>query len=318
MARLERTKVSVYGPYPHRRRFRIVVVDERGKKTTCLYETEKQARQVKRSLLRAAGEAMKTLATAIDEYEEFLRNVKENKPTSVDATITRLRGFLGDLELDVHDIDEPIAQAMYDRYRTTKSERTKRAPSVDTHRNVLAEVKTFFGWLVDKRKLVDKNPFAGVEGVGRRRHGKPQLRIDESRKWLAVAVKRADTGDAGAVAAMMTLLLGVRASEVVSRVARDVDDDSPVRNESRVQPPEIVHACFHRTLEVRGSIPLGSTGKRRRLAEMRAVFVSGGRLGNGMNRFCFPSFSHGDHRTPPWSTRSTTSWRCAATASGLA
>lgn len=37
-----------------------------------------------------------------------------------------------------------MAQAMYDRYRMTKSSRTKRAPSVDTHRNVLAEtVGTF-------------------------------------------------------------------------------------------------------------------------------------------------------------------------------
>jgi hypothetical protein len=115
------------------------VVDERGKKTTCLYETEKQARQVKRSFLRAAGESATTLETAIDSYEEFLRNVKQNKATSVDATLIRLRGFLGDLELDVADVDEQIAQEMYDAYRTTKSTRTKRAPSVDTHRNVLAE-----------------------------------------------------------------------------------------------------------------------------------------------------------------------------------
>jgi hypothetical protein len=31
------------------------------------------------------------------------------------------------------------------------------------------------GWIV-------RNPLDGVEGVGRRRHGKEQLRIDEARK----------------------------------------------------------------------------------------------------------------------------------------
>jgi integrase len=51
------------------------------------------------------------------------------------------------------------------------------------------------------------------------------LRIDESRKWLTVAVELAEGGDLGAVAAMMTLLLGMRAGEIVSRVVRDVDDD---------------------------------------------------------------------------------------------
>src|SRR5262249_31474877 len=148
---------------------------------------------------------------------------KQNKATSVAATTIRLRGFLGDLDASVSDVDARSAQATYDRYRTTKSKWTKRVPAVDTHRNVLAETKTFFDWLV-KRKLIGTNPFEGVEGVGRRRHGKAQLRIDESRTWLATAFKRAQAGDDGAVAAMMTLLMGMRASEVIQRVARDVDD----------------------------------------------------------------------------------------------
>jgi integrase len=57
-----------------------------------------------------------------------------------------------------------------------------------------------------------------VNGVGKRRHGKPRLRIDEAKA-------HADAGDDGAVAAMMTLMLGMRASEVVEREVRDLDDD---------------------------------------------------------------------------------------------
>jgi hypothetical protein len=69
------------------------------------------------------------------------------------------------------------------------------------------------------------NPLDGIEGKGKRRHGKPQLRIDEARKWMAKAVELSDQGDEGAVAAMMALLLGMRASEITSRVVRDLDDD---------------------------------------------------------------------------------------------
>lgn len=61
--------------------------------------------------------------------------------------------------------------------------------------------------------------------AGKRRHGKPQLRIDEARKWMATATELAAAGEAGAVAAMLALLLGMRASEIVSRVMRDLDDD---------------------------------------------------------------------------------------------
>lgn len=52
-----------------------------------------------------------------------------------------------------------------------------------------------------------------------------QLRIDEARKWTATAIELADDGDIGAVVALVALLLGMRASEIISRVVRDVDDD---------------------------------------------------------------------------------------------
>jgi integrase len=42
---------------------------------------------------------------------------------------------------------------------------------------------------------------------------------------MAKAIEQADAGEAGAVAAMMALLLGMRATEIVSRVVRDLDDD---------------------------------------------------------------------------------------------
>lgn len=69
-----------------------------------------------------------------------------------------------------------------------------------------------------------KNPLDGVEPIGRPRTGKPQLRIDEARRWMRKAHELAAQGKPGAVAALMTLLMGLRASEVVNRTVRDLDD----------------------------------------------------------------------------------------------
>jgi integrase len=117
--------------------------------------------------------------------------------------------------------------------------------SVDYHRNALAEARSFLQWCVAKQKWLRANPLDGVEGKGKRRHGKPQLRIDESRRWTDKALEHAEQGEAGAVAAMMTLLMDLRASEIVSRVTRDVDDDGHV-----LWIPDAKTPAGKRTLEV--------------------------------------------------------------------
>src|SRR5262249_5081493 len=99
--------------------------------------------------------------------------------------------------------------------------------SVDTHRNYLAETKTFLNFCVGK-KWLRANPLAGVKGVGRRSHGKTQLRIDEARRWLNQALVLADRGDAGVVAALCALLMAMCASEITQRVVRDLDDDGQI------------------------------------------------------------------------------------------
>jgi integrase len=96
--------------------------------------------------------------------------------------------------------------------------------SVDSHRNILAEAKSFLKWCAEKKWVV-RNPLDEVEGVGKRKHGKEQLRIDEARRWQAKAIELVDRGEQGAIAAMMCLLMGMRCSEVVSRVVRDLDDE---------------------------------------------------------------------------------------------
>lgn len=104
--------------------------------------------------------------------------------------------------------------------------------AVDTHRNTLAEVKTFFTWTVEKKRWLRANPLADVKGEGKRRHGKKQLRIDEALRWLDKARELADAAMAkvkpgrhleGLASAMSTLLLGSRSEETIVRLVRDLD-----------------------------------------------------------------------------------------------
>ena len=86
-------------------------------------------------------------------------------------------------------------------------------------------------WLMPSVKpqaWLEQNPLTEITGHGKRRHGKPQLRIDEARRLRALCHQKAAQGDDGAVAVLLGMLMGLRAGEIVSRTARDVDDESHI------------------------------------------------------------------------------------------
>jgi integrase len=193
-----------------------------------------------------------TVATAIEGYEKYRRE-KGNKEHALAATTCRLGTFFTDGEVLLVDLTPAKCATYYEALRTRrqpgrlkaclKAAAKRKEPSwpadhevgvpgcrcrpyaTDTHRNTLAEAKSLLKWAVQVKRWLQRNPLEGIEGKGKRRHGKPQLRIDEARRWTARAVELADKGESGAVAAMMALLLGMRASEIVSRVVRDLDDE---------------------------------------------------------------------------------------------
>ena len=219
-------QAGAYGPYRHGNRFRVLVVDERGNQAAQSFETEAQAEHVKRSTLKKMGLAnSKTVVEVIELYEVYLEKVKENRPGSIATTASRLHSFFaGHLEAPLVMLSSSAATACYIAL-TTRETRTKSKTTVDTHRNCLAEARTFLKWCIAKeQRFISRNPLDGVEGTGKRKHGKEQLRIDEARKWLAKAIELAEE-ETGAVAAMASLLMGLRCSEIISRTVRDLDDD---------------------------------------------------------------------------------------------
>lgn len=209
----------VLGPYPHAGRWRLIVVGPGGEKTRQDYESKGEAEKVKRCVereLRTAEE--RTIGEAKTEYMRYLLDVKGNKPVSVDDVMYRLGVFFAEVDESgkvVRDLGDdtlgsitPVkGEALYASLRSRKTQHGGML-SVDSHRTMLAAAKTFFRWCVVEKKWLARNPLELVRGIGKVRHGKEQLRIDEARKWMVEAHRQAEAGQAGAVAAMTSLVMG--------------------------------------------------------------------------------------------------------------
>jgi integrase len=91
----------------------------------------------------------------------------------------------------------------------------------DTALNVLAQTRTFLGWLEKRAWTRNAAVTETIEISGKRRKGKPKLTQDEASKLLAWCL--AHPHDEGAIATAMAFLLGMRASEIVTRTVRHLD-----------------------------------------------------------------------------------------------
>lgn len=224
----------VLGPYEQvdstgRLWWRIIAIAANGDRKVTLHQSEREAELYRQDLEADITSNDHTTKTALAEYKKHLQ-AKGNKADSIRQTLWVIGLFFPEpVRLDV--LTPKRAQRAYDEMRERPTS-SGDPPSGDTHRGGLAQVKTFCAWLIKQGWLRGENPFAGVEGVGRRRprgkslgkHGL-EWRTRESRAWYAKALELADNDDEGAIAALTTLLLGLRASEVVSRKVRDLDDD---------------------------------------------------------------------------------------------
>lgn len=214
----------VFGPYPNGKKWRIVVKEGPARKSVCVASRE-EAERLKADLLRTFLEPGPTrIAVAIDDYL-LSRRQGGVREISLRTMESRLRLFLP-AEEPIGSLTPQRAQALYEK-ETERIARFGRTVSATTHRGTLKLARSFFRWAVERR-LIRANPFDAVKPVGKPAAGKRQLRIDEARAlhdWLLV---RAQRGEDGALALLLQLLLGLRSSEVLQRVARDLDDGGRV------------------------------------------------------------------------------------------
>ena len=212
------TAPVVYGPYADGGKWRIIAIDgevRRALKADTLAEAERMRDEVLSQFQRHSS---RILSEALTEYEESLiaRGVQ-----SAQTIVAMLRRFLPATDT-LHSITAARASAMY--LAETKRIKENGSPvAADTHHLVLRRAKNFYGWAVS-RQYAKANPFAEVQAIGRTKRGKLQLRIDEARKLVTVAMEHATALDVGSTAALLQIFLGLRPTEAVVRVVRDLDD----------------------------------------------------------------------------------------------
>jgi integrase len=211
----------VHGPYPHHEKWLIKIVDRATRKATNrVFETRAEAETAVQTLKQQQRhEVGISVGAALDTYERWLAEVghkgEGNKPRTVETTMQRLRRFFAEAtKIAASALTPPFAAKLYEAL----------TGAVDSRRNILAEAKTFLCWCRSKG-WTKANALEHVQGLGRRRRGKPQLTTDEARKFLAKALELAEEDDEGAIAAAMALLMGMRASEIVERTVRNLDDE---------------------------------------------------------------------------------------------
>ena len=220
----------VLGPYEERGQFRVKVVIA-GKPSSRTFATRATAERFARAARKELNTTIHDTETARDEYEEYLRKHKGNKPNSIERTMWSLRSFFPKpIPLDLLSVRR--CQSLY----TALAERL----AVDSHRNALKETRTFLEWCIGQG-WIRSNPLDGVKGIGARRKGrnKPQLTRREARLWMAKAIELVESGNEsprkrkyggttadGALASLMALLLGLREHEILQAQVRDLDDET--------------------------------------------------------------------------------------------
>lgn len=202
----------IYGPYRHRQRWR-VTIRANGETT---YQSFDRLDQAEAFIAGARDEAQGiTVGHAVTALLDDMRAQGLAASTITTATF-RLEHILGPHR------QRPI------RWLAHRGAEVYRAACVDhspdTHHAELALASRACALAV-KRRWLKTNPFANVEPVGRKRHGrsKQRLRVDESRVLWDWCVEHRD--QPRAVLTLAYLVLGARASELVLRVVRDLDDD---------------------------------------------------------------------------------------------
>lgn len=203
-----------HGPYRHRNKWRIIVTRHVGGKalqSAISFDSEREAAEEIENYRLRSGD--RGIAAVIDAFLEA-KKAAGSKATTLTTDRYRLAGILGTAKRD-----RPLLSVGSREAKSLYTARTGKA--ADTHIAELSLVRAMWDWARDQG-WVRENPWDAVTSVGKKRsRPKDGLRVDEAKKLLRVAIGE---GSKEGLAVAMTLLLGLRASEVTSRKVRDVDD----------------------------------------------------------------------------------------------
>ena len=215
----------VLGPYAEKDRWRLVIL-EKGVRRSEYLATEKEAQKRKAQLTKRMESFQEyTVNSLITAYTEEKERLGTALPLTCKSHATSLRIILAPiLEKTVISVTPATAERLYAELIGTPNARTGRPVAIATHRFYLATARHMFGWAV-KKGFITTNPFGAVTPVGKPKAGKKQLRIEEARLFIETALKRYEKKRKPVLlAAVMALTMGLRASEILKRQVRDLDD----------------------------------------------------------------------------------------------
>lgn len=323
----KRGEDRVLGPFAEGKdRWRLIMI-EGGRRSSHIAEGWSAALRLLARLRRDLGRHQRTVGWLADEWLRAKVLTGACSPSTSELQRRLLRGLLRDeLEDDVTHLTPSRAAALYGNAVTEPCPKYGRPVSAATHRFCLHLARAFGKWLVQKGHL-RANPFADVRPVGVVNVGKPQLRIDEARKFVVAALEdHEETGSPTAVAALLCLLLGLRTNEALLRQVRDLDDGGRLlwipkgktRNaRRRLEVPEVLRPILQAQCEGKGPEDFLFTSDEGRRLHRSSLWLAVGRICEraGVPRVCTHSL-RGLHATLALDSGSTSSAVAAALGHG--
>ena len=179
--------------------------------------------------VRLSSSPAQTVGTILQEYLRQQVSSGRSKPATAEDIRLRISILLRNyIDAPPGSITVKRANELYDLAVNEPRRKTGLPLSAASHRYYLAVTRAFFRWAV-KHEYVSSNPFADVQPVGKVNRGKPQLRIEEARRFVAAALDLyKQKGDLMSLGALVALGCGLRSSEVRLRRVRDLDDGGRV------------------------------------------------------------------------------------------
>ncbi len=198
------------------------VTRSNGRRTTQSVVTEELANEIADHVRRKMAGSAQTVGEAIEMFLAELKS-RKCKESHIDSSKHRLNFLFPRQDRVLGSLCPTVCQMLYDDLEDRRKKNGAEY-SVDYKRNSILAGRAMCKWLV-KASVLSSNPFEGIDGVGKRKRGKKQLTIDESRKFLATCLA---VDDIGATAALCCLVLAMRCGEIVGLTGRSIDDNGRI------------------------------------------------------------------------------------------
>jgi len=243
-----RKPARVLGPYAVERNgitvWRLIAVDGQGRRSPCEAGSEEDAVALKRELERGLEKiAGLTVEQAIVAFKQrCLLTERRNSNGATETKVIQLRDFFKSvLKRALLGLTPELCETLYlGKYDKKSGERIeeglvnrhtrfKKPPAVATHHNTLKAAQDFGTWCASPRVgFLPSNPLADIKPVGEPSSGKKKLSIDQANTFMDCAAELIRAGDVGAVAALLLIMTGLRASELTGLTPSAIDSGGTI------------------------------------------------------------------------------------------